>query len=118
MTATIDPFDIHPDAPVDMELVNEAQTKLSQLSQDMVSNKMAEAKLFQDSMADGGPSSTLEAVLCMMDYTKIGVRQLAAKTGMRRKHLQQILRGEVQLDASVLSKLEVVFRQLKPSLFA
>jgi len=111
--------DIHipENTPIDEAFVEEANQKLSQLSKDMVSNKMAEAKLLQESMADGGPGSMNEALSVLIKHCGLTVRSLAVRAGISRKKIQRMIDGEVGISLEDNDKMEQVFRSIKPDLY-
>ena len=110
-------FDIPEDTPVDKEFVKEATSNIKGLGKDIISNKMAETQLIQQSIAEGGPSSPNEAVINLMQYLNVGIRYLAGKVGVRRKMLVRMLEGHTPMPPEVMVKIHEVFKTKQPTLF-
>jgi DNA-binding phage protein len=111
------PFEIPDNTPIDEAFIEEANTKLSQVSKQMVSDKMEEAKLMQASIADGGPSSINEALSNLISYCGLTVRSLSKKANISRTKLQRMVDGRLTISPEDNDKMEQVFRSIKPNLY-
>ena len=111
------PFEIPDNTPIDEAFIEEANQKLSEVSKQMATDKMEEAKLIQASIADGGPSSTNEALSNLISYCGLTVRSLAVKAGISRKKIQRMVNGEMNISPEDNEKMEQVFRSIKPNLY-
>jgi len=111
------PFEIPENTPIDEAFIEEANTKLSELSKQMVADKTAEAKLIQASIADGGPSSTNESLSNLIIYCGLTIRSLAVRAGISRKKIQRMINGEISISTEDNEKMEQVFRSIKPNLY-
>jgi hypothetical protein len=97
-------------------MMGEAKGLLKTLPLEMIRHRMEEQTLLSQSVADGGPGSTQEAFINLMDYCKIGVRALSKQIGVKRTHLQRMLNGEMDMPMEVTDAMIGVFSKIKPDL--
>ena len=112
-----DLFDIPDNAPVDEEVIKDVKTRLSGLTKDIVQNKIEESKIIQESVANGGPSNSNEAIVNLMDYLNVGIRALAHAVNVPRKKLVNMIEGRTPMPPEVMSAIHDFFKMKQPSLF-
>lgn len=100
-----DPFKLTENEDADEAALADMESKLDELAGDISKNTLAQQELFRQSVAAGGPGSSLEAYRIMMDHKKIGIRALARRVNISRKKLQQMLNGDIPLTPEVTTKL-------------
>lgn len=109
---TQDMFNFSPDAPFDPEVLSQAKADIRDLGKTMISGKMEEFKLLQESAANGGPSSVHEAFYILMRELNIGIRALAAAVNVKRKFLLRMLEGDVVMSPEVHSAIVNHFKSV------
>lgn len=105
-------FDFDDNAPFDPDFVKEAKSSILDMGRTMVTGKMEESKLLEESALDGGPSSVGEAIYCLMQELNVGIRALSAKVNVKRKVLMRMLEGEIPLPPEVMTKITNHFKDI------
>jgi hypothetical protein len=103
---------------LEKELLSDIKQGMSSLGQDMITNKMAEHAVLEQSLAEGAFGSVLEAFLYRIKKYNMGVRYLSQETGIRRKVLKQMLDGEIGLTQDAMVKLIAAFEKRDPSMLS
>lgn len=99
-------------------LPEDIQKELAPLSSVMMANKVQEQTILAQSIAEGGPASTHDALLFLLDQAKIGIRELSAKVGLKRTELKKMVEGEKEMPHDVFSGIYEAIRSKRPDLLA
>lgn len=75
------------------------------LRKEVISSKVKEQSILAQSMMNGGPSSVQMAIKVKLDQHKIGMRELAVRTGIKRKRLVGMIEGTIAMPPEDLAKI-------------
>jgi hypothetical protein len=101
-------------AVLQKELQTDMRASLEHLGPAMISSKIQQHQILSQSAAAGGPTSAVGAVQTLLDYTKVGVRPLSQRIGVKRKILQQMISGERDMPAEVISNIWDAIEVMRP----
>ncbi len=102
---------------IDIENIEgEVKESLNQLGPVMIGQRIQQDQLLMQSAAAGGPTSVAEAMNILLKRAGIGVRHLARDINVSRKPLQQMLNGEREMSADIISKIYDQIEKVKPGM--
>lgn len=118
----LDPLSAGSDTSSEPDLVEQAvladmKDSFGELGRVMISSKIAEQSVLQRSVAEGGPASSLHAILNTMDYLKIGVRTLSREASIKRNTLNNMLAGRMDIPPEVFARIWASFAKRRPDMF-
>lgn len=103
---------------LEKEFIAETKSVFADLGKEVVASKVEQHQLLTKSRQDSGPGSVHEALQAMLDYTKIGMRDLARRVGVPRKRLLGMIAGREDIPAETLAAIYEVIKQKNPRLFS
>lgn len=83
----------------------------------MLGSRLLMESTINDSVAHGGPSSTNEALINLMQYCGISTRTMAQRINISRTKLKDMLDGKRDIPPIVLEKMDDIFKSIKPDLY-
>lgn len=98
-------------------LEKEINDILPELTRGSMALRFQEALILEESVKNGGPGSSQDAIINLMDYCKIGIRQMALKVNIPRRRLKDMLEGRRELTVEAVSAMHKVFKEKNPELF-
>lgn len=111
------PLLLTPTSLSDNNVMEYFNNELGSLGPLLISGKLEQQAILEQSAMDGGPTNVSDAFVHLMDYLKIGYRELARQTGRPRKKLQDMIEGKKPMPPEVVSELHAIFTKKKPELF-
>jgi hypothetical protein len=101
----------------EQEIIGDVNTAFRELSTDIITSKIKQRQLLNESIADGGPSNVSEALVIAMDICKVGWRRLSVETGIKKPLLRDMFQGKVDIPAEALAKIHGVFAKIRPDMY-
>lgn len=98
-------------------IVKEINAGFANMGSELISSKIKERELLEESAAAGGPSSAFEAVLNILDVCKIGVRELAVKSNTKRLKVKAMLEGRADIPPEMIALITEIAMKRRPDLF-